>query len=223
MGPLTYLSWSRTSDGSNALDHLEAVAQQYAELIGVLKQRGTTCVQFDEPALVTDVDPDLLPRVRAVYQELVSHGVPLIVTTYFGDATVCVETLSGIGLAGFGVDLVTAPGALPAWTGEETLIAGIVDGRNVWRTNLDQALSTLQELRTRGPVAVSTSCSLLHVPYTIAGEDFDLADFAASRAAAALRKKVQATALNLPPLPTTTIGSFPQTPQIRQARPTTQQ
>lgn len=279
VGPFTYLALSRTSDGSQALDHLEAVAQQYAVLLDALKQRGIACVQFDEPALVTNVDPGLLPRVRAVYQELVSHGVPLIVTTYFGDATVCVETLSGIGLDGFGVDLVTSPGALPAWTGEETLVAGIVDGRNVWRTNLDQALGTLQKLSERGPVAVSTSCSLLHVPYTTAGEDLaisdwlafgwekihevgvlaralrgesteaDLADFAASRAAAAdraasplihnphvqqalrevteadrhreaadLRKKVQAEALNLPPLPTTTIGSFPQTPQIRQAR-----
>lgn len=125
-------------------------------------------MQFDEPALVTDVDPDLLPRVRAVYQELVSHGVPLIVTTYFGDATVCVETLSGIGLAGFGVDLVTAPGALPAWTGEETLIAGIVDGRNVWRTNLDQGTKhppRAEDARTRSREhqLLPAACSLHHL------------------------------------------------------------
>ena len=310
VGPLTYLALARTTDGSDALDHLDTVTEAYVTLIGHLAEAGVSWIQFDEPWLVTDIAGDaarreeLLARTRAAYERLAAAaaaapGTPeLLVQTYFGDGDVAVSTLTGTGVAAIGVDLVTGrtderrsdatatPDAelLPSWKGEELLIAGVVDGRNIWRTDLSAALDTLKALKARGPVAVSTSSSLLHVPYSLAQEtsldddaelrswlafgaekaaevallartltgaddDADRATVEESAKAVASRRgsarthneqlrsrtaavtdadrdrddydtrvAAQREALGLPPLPTTTIGSFPQTTEIRRAR-----
>jgi 5-methyltetrahydropteroyltriglutamate--homocysteine methyltransferase len=305
IGPLTYLALARTTDGSDALVHLETIFDAYARLLPRLAERGAAWVQFDEPYLVTDVDKDetrkadLLARTRAGYEKLVAASdLNLLVQTYFGDGDLAVKTLSGTGIAAFGVDLVTGrtderqaadtdiadADLLPSWTGTEQLLAGVVDGRNIWRTDLARALETLKTLAARGPVGVSTSSSLLHVPYSLAqetsldddaelrswlafgaekiaevallsralrGEESEGDDAAVAEAHAAVasrknsertrnsalrqrtdaiteadrrrnpfdqRREVQAKELDLPPLPTTTIGSFPQTTEIRQAR-----
>ncbi|WP_293951867.1 5-methyltetrahydropteroyltriglutamate--homocysteine S-methyltransferase [uncultured Corynebacterium sp.] len=270
IGPFTYLSLARTTDGSDALDHLETLFTVYERLLAKLP---TQWVQLDEPSLVTDVSPELLARVRAGYAALAARG-GVFVNTFFGAGDQALDTLAGIGLGAIGVDLVSdGVTDLDAWTGEELLVAGIVDGRNIWRTDLCTALATLRRLQARGPVAVSTSCSLLHVPYSLAPENInpevrswlafgeekitevaalaralagevDEALFDASAAALAdrrhsgltraqnqqvspadrergefgRRQAAQDKALNLPPLPTTTIGSFPQTAEIRSAR-----
>ncbi|OKX83278.1 5-methyltetrahydropteroyltriglutamate--homocysteine S-methyltransferase [Corynebacterium glutamicum] len=268
VGPLTFLSLARTTDGSNPLDHLPALFEVYERLI---KSFDTEWVQIDEPALVTDVAPEVLEQVRAGYTTLAKRG-GVFVNTYFGSGDQALNTLAGIGLGAIGVDLVThGVTELAAWKGEELLVAGIVDGRNIWRTDLCAALASLKRLAARGPIAVSTSCSLLHVPYTLEAENIepevrdwlafgsekitevklladalagniDVAAFDAASAAIASRRTSPRTApitqelpgrsrgsfdtrvtlqeksLELPALPTTTIGSFPQTPSIRSAR-----
>ena len=268
VGPLTFLSLARTTDGSNPLDHLPALFEVYERLI---KSFDTEWVQIDEPALVTDVAPEVLEQVRAGYTTLAKRG-GVFVNTYFGSGDQALNTLAGIGLGAIGVDLVThGVTELAAWKGEELLVAGIVDGRNIWRTDLCAALASLKRLAARGPIAVSTSCSLLHVPYTLEAENIepevrdwlafgsekitevklladalagniDAAAFDAASAAIASRRTSPRTApitqelpgrsrgsfdtrvtlqeksLELPALPTTTIGSFPQTPSIRSAR-----
>ncbi|OKX94369.1 5-methyltetrahydropteroyltriglutamate--homocysteine S-methyltransferase [Corynebacterium glutamicum] len=268
VGPLTFLSLARTTDGSNPLDHLPALFEVYERLI---KSFDTEWVQIDEPALVTDVAPEVLEQVRAGYTTLAKRG-GVFVNTYFGSGDQALNTLAGIGLGAIGVDLVThGVTELAAWKGEELLVAGIVDGRNIWRTDLCAALASLKRLSARGPIAVSTSCSLLHVPYTLEAENIepevrdwlafgsekitevklladalagniDAAAFDAASAAIASRRTSPRTApitqelpgrsrgsfdtrvtlqeksLELPALPTTTIGSFPQTPSIRSAR-----
>ncbi|MDN6618332.1 MAG: 5-methyltetrahydropteroyltriglutamate--homocysteine S-methyltransferase, partial [Corynebacterium variabile] len=305
IGPLTYLALARTTDGSDALTHLEEVFDAYARLLPRIAERGAAWVQFDEPYLVTDVDADedrkadLLARTRAGYGKLAAAtDLTILLPTYFGDGDLAIKTLTGTGIAAFGVDLVTGrtderqadetniadADLLPSWTGAEQLLAGVVDGRNIWRTDLARALQTLKALAARGPVGVSTSSSLLHVPYSLAqetsldndpelrswlafgaekiaevalldralrGEESEGDDAAVAEAHAAVaslknsertrnaalrqrtaaiteadrhrnsfdqRREVQAKELNLPPLPTTTIGSFPQTTEIRQAR-----
>ncbi|MDO5372646.1 MAG: 5-methyltetrahydropteroyltriglutamate--homocysteine S-methyltransferase [Corynebacterium glutamicum] len=268
VGPLTFLSLARTTDGSNPLDHLPALFEVYERLI---KSFDTEWVQIDEPALVTDVAPEVLEQVRAGYTTLAKRG-GVFVNTYFGSGDQALNTLAGIGLGAIGVDLVThGVTELAAWKGEELLVAGIVDGRNIWCTDLCAALASLKRLAARGPIAVSTSCSLLHVPYTLEAENIepevrdwlafgsekitevklladalagniDAAAFDAASAAIASRRTSPRTApitqelpgrsrgsfdtrvtlqeksLELPALPTTTIGSFPQTPSIRSAR-----
>ena len=271
IGPLTYLSLSRTTDGSDPLDHLETLFEVFERLLAKLP---TPWVQLDEPSLVTDVAPEVLERVRAGYARLASRG-GVFVNTYFGAGDQALDTLAGLGLGAIGVDLVSdGVTGLEAWAGEELLVAGIVDGRNVWRTDLCAALGTLRRLQTRGPVAVSTSCSLLHVPYALSAEtalnpevrewlafgeekvrevvaladalagkinetlfdaaaaaladrrhsvltaarDADITDADRTRSPFEVRTAAQDEALDLPPLPTTTIGSFPQTREIRSAR-----
>ncbi|MDN6536221.1 MAG: 5-methyltetrahydropteroyltriglutamate--homocysteine S-methyltransferase [Corynebacterium variabile] len=305
IGPLTYLALARTTDGSDALTHLEEVFDAYARLLPRIAERGAAWVQFDEPYLVTDVDADedrkadLLARTRAGYGKLAAAtDLNILLQTYFGDGDLAIKTLTGTGIAAFGVDLVTGrtderqadetniadADLLPSWTGAEQLLAGVVDGRNIWRTDLARALETLKALAARGPVGVSTSASLLHVPYSLAqetsldndpelrswlafgaekiaevalldralrGEESEGDDAAVAEAHAAVasrknsertrnaalrqrtaaiteadrhrnpfdqRREVQERELNLPPLPTTTIGSFPQTAEIRGAR-----
>ena len=97
VGPLTYLALSRTTDGSNPLDHLEALFETYARLLPRIADRGVTWIQLDEPYFVTDVDPALLSRVKAGYRKLadVAHdkGLKLLVQTYYGDGDLAVTVV----------------------------------------------------------------------------------------------------------------------------------
>lgn len=293
IGPLTYLSLARTTDGSNPLDHLEQLFAVYATLLDAVHSLGFDTIQIDEPILVTDLDELTLHRVRNLYIDLCeSTDLKIWVQTYFGDGEQALATLTGTGIDAIGVDLVYGSDILPSWDGSVRLIAGIVDGRNVWRTDIDAAVEKLEALALHGEVIVSTSCSLLHVPYSLEPEqDIPVADWLAfgeekirevaliarvlqsrvgdknadaassqlsdadtqalaaarvalrSRAESPLthnsqvrerqahvtdafrsridvekRREVQREELNLPLLPTTTIGSFPQTSDIRTAR-----
>jgi 5-methyltetrahydropteroyltriglutamate--homocysteine methyltransferase len=288
IGPVTFLLLSKGVDGAGApVERLEELVPVYSELLSLLADNGAQWVQLDEPALVTDVSPDAPALAEAVYNKLgaVSNRPSIYVATYFGDPGAALAGLARTPVEAIGVDLVygadTAVAAVPELAGK-ILVAGVVDGRNVWRTDLEAALGKLAPLlgSTAG-VAVSTSCSTLHVPYSLEpetelddalrswlafgqekvaevvalaralreGHDAVADDIAASNAAvasrksdprlhdnriraridsivasgahrgdAAARRASQDARLQLPPLPTTTIGSFPQTVQIRKAR-----
>jgi 5-methyltetrahydropteroyltriglutamate--homocysteine methyltransferase len=288
IGPVTFLLLSKGVDGAGApVERLEELVPVYSELLSLLADNGAQWVQLDEPALVTDVSPDAPALAEAVYNKLgaVSNRPSIYVATYFGDPGAALAGLARTPVEAIGVDLVygadTAVAAVPELAGK-ILVAGVVDGRNVWRTDLEAALGKLAPLlgSTAG-VAVSTSCSTLHVPYSLEpeteldealrswlafgqekvaevvalaralreGRDAVADDIAASNAAvasrksdprlhdnriraridsivasgahrgdAAARRAGQDARLQLPPLPTTTIGSFPQTVQIRKAR-----
>lgn len=288
IGPVTFLLLSKAVKGSGApIERLEELVPIYTELLSLLADNGAQWVQFDEPALVTDISADAPALAEAVYNKLgsVSNRPAIFVATYFGDPGASLAGLARTPIEAIGVDLIygadTAIAAVPELAGK-TLVAGVVDGRNIWRTDLQAALSKLASLLgSAGSVAVSTSCSTLHVPYSLEPEtDLDDAlrswlafgqekvaevvtlaralhdgretvadEIDASNAAVASRKKdprlhndrlrerldsVVATGvhrgdaaerrasqderLHLPPLPTTTIGSYPQTSAIRKAR-----
>ena len=293
VGPLTFLLLSKPADGSpdsfSPLDKLHDLLPAYAELLAELKQAGAEWVQLDEPAFAADRTQAELAALREAYRELgeLSDRPALLVAGYFGDLGDALDVLADAPVEALGVDLVTSPSAvdaLPVLTGlrDKSLVAGLVDGRNIWRTDLDEALTTAATLLgVAGEVAISTSCSLLHVPYDVEAEAqidpqvkswlafaaqkvqevvvlgralregrevvadalSDAAAVVADRAAAdrvrngevqarlrslrpadsrrndyAQRQKAQEEALRLPPLPTTTIGSFPQTTDVRKAR-----
>ncbi|NEW43095.1 5-methyltetrahydropteroyltriglutamate--homocysteine S-methyltransferase, partial [Nocardia cyriacigeorgica] len=287
IGPITFLKLAKTS-GAAALDRIGELIPLYRELLGLLADAGASWVQIDEPALVTDLTEDELAVVRQVYTELpaAERRPAVLVATYFGTPAAALAALAGTDVEGVAVDLtsgtdVAEVAAVPALA-NKLLVAGVVDGRNVWRTDLDAALTTLGTLLgSAGSLAVSTSCSLLHVPYSLAvetrlddalrswlafgaekvgevrllatglsaGTEAITAELAAARAASASRKTdprisnaqvrarlealgpdairrapaeqrrtLQQERLQLPPLPTTTIGSYPQTSAIRLAR-----
>ncbi|MFZ3268082.1 MAG: 5-methyltetrahydropteroyltriglutamate--homocysteine S-methyltransferase, partial [Mycobacterium sp.] len=288
IGPITFLLLSKAVDGAGApIERLDELIPLYAELLRKLAEGGAEWVQIDEPALVTDISANAPALAERVYIALGSlEKRPAIhVATYFGDPGNALPALARTPVEAIGIDLVygpdTAVASVPELSGK-TLVAGIVDGRNIWRTDLESALGTLAALLgSVGTLAVSTSCSTLHVPYSLEPEtDLDDAlrswlafgaekvhevatlaralkdgrdavadEIAASNAAVASRKKdprlhnnqlrariasitksgtergpaserreAQTARLHLPPLPTTTIGSFPQTVQIRKAR-----
>jgi len=288
IGPITFLLLSKGVQGGGApIERLEELVPIYSELLSLLAENGAQWVQLDEPALVTDISPDAPALAEAVYNALgsASNRPAIYVATYFGDPGASLAGLARTPVEAIGVDLVagadTAVAAVPELTGK-TLVAGIVDGRNIWRTDLEAALAKLATLvGSAADVAVSTSCSTLHVPYSLdpetdlddalrswlafgaekvgevvvlaralhEGRDAVADEIAASntavasrqrdprlhngqvraridsivasgahRGAAAQRRASQDARLHLPPLPTTTIGSYPQTSAIRKAR-----
>ena len=288
VGPITFLALSKAVDGAGApVGRLEELVAVYAELLELLADNGVEWVQFDEPVLVTDMLDNAAALAERTYQRLggVAKRPALFVATYFGELTDALPALARTPVEAIGIDLVAGGGpavaAVPELT-NKTVVAGIVDGRNIWRTDLEVALGTLATLLgSASHVAVSTSCSTLHVPYTLDaetepdaalrswlafgdekvtevvtlargladGRDAIAGEVAASNAAitsrrsdprlnngqvrarissivasgakrgpADQRRTAQNERLRLPALPTTTIGSYPQTPAIRAAR-----
>ncbi|GAA4212961.1 5-methyltetrahydropteroyltriglutamate--homocysteine S-methyltransferase [Actinocatenispora rupis] len=265
LGPVTFLLLAEAApgapDGFAPLDRLPDVLTAYEELLGALADEGVAWVQLDEPALVADRTPAELAATAAAYERLggLTRRPALFVASYFGGLGEALPVLADSPVEAIGVDLVRGdvPEALPGLR-DKVLVAGVVSGRDVWRTDPVAATALLDRVRgIAGQVAVATSCSLLHVPYDLAVEPDLPAEltgrlaFAAqkvdevvalaagtagsvpaaptptrpvepppvvSRAPYAVRAAAQAARLGLPELPVTTIGSFPQTAELRTTR-----
>ncbi|TCJ99250.1 5-methyltetrahydropteroyltriglutamate--homocysteine S-methyltransferase [Nocardia alba] len=284
IGPITFLKLAKAADNA-ALERLPELLPLYLDLLAQLADAGAQWVQLDEPVLVTDLTEAELALVGRTYSALsaAQHRPAILVATYFGHPDAALAVLADTEIEGVAVDLTagTDVAALPALA-RKLVVAGVVDGRNVWRADLDAALGTLVTLLgSAESVAVSSSCSLLHVPYSLtpetglderlrswlafgaekvgevrvlataltAGVDAVADELAAARAAADSRRTdprlhndrvrsrlaaldendltrspaderrvLQRDHLDLPVLPTTTIGSYPQTSTIRLAR-----
>jgi len=291
IGPVTFLALSKRVDGNeDTLDLLPAFLPLYVSLLrSISRLDDEVFVQFDEPIVVSDPDSRTLECLKTVYKTLTSAApnVRLIVTTYFDHAAEAIEALRDIDLFAMGLDLVCGPEnllALGHFNGKR-LIAGIVDGRNIWKNDYQRSLATLQALEHLVPpddIILSTSCSLLHVPYSLTHETVldreicswmsfarekltelsEISDIHSTRngtpgnpetlqanqriirdrqcslrihdpavrrrsrsitqrvreGSFAERAMAQGKVLELPPLPTTTIGSFPQTDSLRKLR-----
>ncbi|MFI0815931.1 5-methyltetrahydropteroyltriglutamate--homocysteine S-methyltransferase [Streptomyces sp. NPDC021098] len=295
VGPVTYLLLAKPAPGVAAdfepLTLLDRLLPVYAEVLADLRAAGAEWVQLDEPALVQDRTPAELNTAARAYRDLgaLTDRPKLLIASYFdrlGDAlpVLAKAPVEGLALdfteaAATQLDALAAVGGLPG----KRLVAGVVNGRNVWVNDLGKSLSTLGTLLGLADrVDVSASCSLLHVPLDAAAErDIDpqilrwlafaeqktteivtlakglaqgtgaiTAELAANRAALASRANsaltrdpavrartgavtgadarrsrpyaeragAQRAHLGLPLLPTTTIGSFPQTGELRAAR-----
>ncbi|WP_093889704.1 5-methyltetrahydropteroyltriglutamate--homocysteine S-methyltransferase [Streptosporangium canum] len=274
VGPLTYLLLAKSADPAFApLRLLDDLLDVYAELLERLATAGVTEVQLDEPALAADRSAEELKALARAYEHLggLSHRPRLLVATYFGEIGAALPVLAATRVEAVGLDFVAGPGNLAAVASTpgmaaKSVVAGVVNGRNVWRTELPAALSTCAALLgLAGEVVISTSCSLMHVPLDVERETAvpeglafarqKVAEVVAigramregpgavvpavpvrapvdgrmrarlaalgegtARAAHAERAVIQRASLGLPPLPTTTIGSFPQTDAVRRAR-----
>ncbi|MCF2706334.1 5-methyltetrahydropteroyltriglutamate--homocysteine S-methyltransferase [Arcanobacterium haemolyticum] len=299
VGPVTYLALSKGSvnspEGWSPLERLDDVLNAYVELLKDAASAGISWIQFDEPALVTDnlavSRESLATYAREAWAQLseLKDRPALFVTLPYGDGSAGISALASTSIEALHLDL--GRGDLPATPipGLESTILtlGIVDGRNVWRSDLAQAIHTVDEARVLGAreLSVATTNSLQHVPHDTALETWDdpeldsllhswlafadqkvnevvtlgqgllhgwetiaddvrhvseilrsrqsspgvvrddvrsrvagLRDGDRLRISSAERKALQDQKLDLPLLPTTTIGSFPQTPDIRQVR-----
>ncbi len=176
-GPVTFLTLSKLEagarQGATTLDLLDAVLPAYEELFGVLAARNVGWVQLDEPCLVLELDEQKRESYRRSFERLVAckRRPRLLVATYFGGLGENLPLVADSGVDGLHVDLTRAPGELDAVLARlhprAILSAGVVDGRNVWRTDLDAAHGLLRravKALGRQRVLVAPSCSLLHVP-----------------------------------------------------------
>lgn len=261
------------------LDALDRLLEQYEALLNVLAEVGVECVQFDEPCMTMERTDAEIERLLQAYDRLAAapSRPRILVTGAYGDLAGALPALASTNVEAIGLDLVYGRrpaaelAAIPGLAGKR-LYAGVVDGQNVWRTDKFASLEYLRELKAVfDDLVVTTSCTLLHVPYDVRAETalpVELADslaFADQKVAevvslaAALedgptprwrplpvlpsarradvrartsgvddddkaripyadRAPRQAERLHLPTLPTATLGSFPQTVQIRRAR-----
>jgi 5-methyltetrahydropteroyltriglutamate--homocysteine methyltransferase len=289
LGPVTFLKLAKTKDADFApLSLLSALLPVYAEVLQRLVEAGADWVQIDEPCLALDLADFERGELRRAYGAL-THAAPdlrLMLTSYFGGYGENLSTAVNLPVAGVHLDLVRAPqeleSALAASRESLILSLGVIDGRNVWRADLEKLLDRLEPVvaqRGADRIVLAPSCSLLHTPIDLAleagidpevrqwlafavqkieelavlakalnaGRASVAAELAASAQAAQARRvspkihdpavaarlaatteamakrhaafdRRRAQQLPLPAFPTTTIGSFPQTEEVRKAR-----
>lgn len=291
LGPVTFLMLGKARDGSNPIDLLDRLLPVYRQILAELHEAGADWVQIDEPCLaldLTDKERDSLTRAFSALTQAVP-GISLIVASYFGAYGDNLHTALMLPVDGLHIDGIRAGDELHQIVANApphlTLSLGILDGRNIWRADLEAVLRRLVPLveqRATDRLQLAPSCSLLHLPYDLADEtalDLELRaslsfatekleelatlkqalsgnrdavesrigasvravaarrastkvhdplvegrlasltpDMAKRKSPFADRKGAQDRRLSLPSLPTTTIGSFPQTQEVRAAR-----
>ena len=279
VGPFTLLQLSEFH-GCVKEDFVGAFIEAYARIFKQLEDLGANWIQLDEPSLVKDLDERELALFKALYEPLLLQKgrLKVLAQTYFGDVRDAYDVLLKLPFDGIGLDFVEGRKTLElverGFDDGKVLFAGVVNGKNIWRNNYQKTLDLLKKLNVKNLV-LTTSCSLLHVPYTVASEELeedvtkhfsfaeekvrelveldallknqspeflrknaelfekprvlenaelhqkisDLKPEAFVRQPEfAVREKIQKQEFNLPLLPTTTIGSFPQTREVKQKR-----
>jgi 5-methyltetrahydropteroyltriglutamate--homocysteine methyltransferase len=290
LGPVTYLSLGKAKSPSlNQLSLLNRLLPVYGEVLAELAKAGADWVQIDEPVLALDLTDEQSGAICAAYAALQKGGPKVLIATYFEKLADNLQLLTALPIDGLHVDLVRAPEqvdeVLAVWPKSRVLSLGVVDGRNIWRADLDAGFSLIEKaiaVRGRDNLQIAPSCSLLHTPVDLdaetkldeelkswlafskqklteiqaltraaidgkqaAAEAFSKSEAAvksrdtssrihdssvSSRVAAvtasdadrpsyfAERQVKQRKRFALPKFPTTTIGSFPQTDEVREAR-----
>lgn len=287
IGAFTFLKLAKYNDGKNADDFMEDIIRCYRDMLERFGQLGTEWIQIDEPALVTDLSKEDITRFVTLYKEILKgkNKQKVLLQTYFGDVRDCYEELTDLDFDGIGLDFLEGKKTLElikayGFPQDKILFAGVVNGKNIWKCNYAITLNLVEEIKQYASnIVISTSCSLLHVPYTLENETklesgirerfsfakeklcelHELSDLAESedfetfreygdnqRVFEAVRlyedkevqaevsklcdedfrrnvdrkkrKQIQKDYFRLPLLPTTTIGSFPQTLEVKKNR-----
>lgn len=288
IGPVTFMMLGKAAeDNESPCDQMPALLAVYAELLQQLSAAGAEWIQIDEPCLVLDLEDRAHDAYKNAYKAIreAAPDLKILVSTYFESIPEANrDTALSLGADALHLDLVRGSDQLGDFLNsapsDMILSLGVVDGRNIWRADLEQAQSVIQtaiERRGAERIWIAPSCSLLHTPYDLELESDRLddelkswmafakqklseiaflanpadsafleenkkaiaarnasprihsqtvkdrlaavtPDMAKRRSSYEIRKRLQSDALNLPLLPTTTIGSFPQTQEIRQAR-----
>ena len=284
VGPFTFLKLAKFTGSKKISDVSSALTAEYIKLVSVIAEKGASLIEFDEPYLVRDLGAEDIALFKEIYSSILSNknGVKVLLQTYFGDIRDIYNDVIALDFDAVGLDFIEGrkTAALIEQNGfpsDKILFAGVVNGKNIWRNNYKKSLEILKGIKAEN-IVVSTSCSLLHVPYTLEsetklsddykkhfafaeeklGELNEIADLfgkdyenevafrknqalfegrvnsedkGVQAAVAAItdadyvrlpafaeREKIQKDILKLPLFPTTTIGSFPQTSDVRKNR-----
>ena len=286
-GAYTMLKLCRYTGNKSEKDYVGDIIAAYKELLQICGKKQIAWVQFDEPALVLDMDDSDKALFHQIYDELlaVDTDTKVLLQTYFGDIRDIYEEVIKMPFAGIGLDFIEGKQTCDlvskyGFPKDKVLFAGVVNGKNIWKNHYDKTLKVLSGLREKGiDTIISTSCSLLHVPYTLENEEklskeytayfsfakeklvelselgkladsknyaeYDIFEknhklFSGSRDCTnedvrnrlskvcesdyvrlpkrSERQKIQKEEFKLPKFPTTTIGSFPQTKDVKANR-----
>jgi 5-methyltetrahydropteroyltriglutamate--homocysteine methyltransferase len=181
IGAITYLGLSKSIDNSDVFVHISSVVKVYKELLEeISKLNENIVVQFDEPLFVKDLEPKVLSLLKSVYDELsnVSPNIRIVVTTYFEHSNEATKILVNTPIWAVGLDFIHGSKNCDSLdlikNSNKVLIAGVIDGRNIWKSNFEDKLNLLNEISKVIPkenIIVGTSCSLLHVPFTLSYEE----------------------------------------------------
>ena len=181
IGAITYLGLSKSVDNSDLFAHISSVVKVYKELLEeISKLNSEVVVQFDEPLFVKDLEPKVLSLLKPVYDELsnVSTNIKIVVTTYFEHSNEATKILVNTPIWALGLDFIHGVKNLESLefikNSNKVLIAGVIDGRNIWKSNFEDKLNLLNKISnvvSKDNIIVGTSCSLLHVPFTLSYED----------------------------------------------------
>lgn len=287
IGAYTMLKLCRYTGVKNAKDYAEDVVKAYQDLIKKCEENQIAWVQFDEPALVQDMEKKDIELFHKIYDTVLpcKEHCHILIQTYFGDVRDIYHDLIQMSFDGIGLDFLEGKETIKliekyGFPQDKLLFAGLVNGKNIWRNHYKKTLKTLAVLKEKNiRTVLSTSCSLLHVPYTVKHEDklsqeylshfafaeeklmelqelsvlTDLKDYTSETAymdnqklfdkkrdcenaevkqrlskvsesdytrlpKRSERQKLQKKVLELPEFPTTTIGSFPQTKDVKANR-----
>ncbi|WP_164469074.1 5-methyltetrahydropteroyltriglutamate--homocysteine S-methyltransferase [Aliarcobacter cryaerophilus] len=181
IGAITYLGLSKSVDNSDLFAHISSVVKVYKELLEeISKLNSEVVVQFDEPLFVKDLEPKVLSLLKPVYDELssVSTNIKIVVTTYFEHSNEATKILVNTPIWALGLDFIHGVKNLESLefikNSNKVLIAGVIDARNIWKSNFEDKLNLLNKISnvvSKDNIIVGTSCSLLHVPFTLSYED----------------------------------------------------
>lgn len=282
VGPFTFLKLAKYNGKKNLFDFKEDIVNVYKDILEKFNEINGEWIQFDEPSLVTDLEESEINLFVSIYEELLKSkkNLKILLQTYFGDVRDGYKKIISLDFDGIGLDFLEGKETLKlikknGFPKKKLLFAGVVNGKNIWRNDYKKTLNILDELKSfiePENIVINTSCSLLHVPYTLEnetkldenykkhfsfakeklnelnelkkitegkgkdllenniklfeerlGEKSDVLNKIDEKLFTRLperkvRKNIQKKFLNLPLLPTTTIGSFPQTKEIKLLR-----
>ncbi|MCG3652367.1 5-methyltetrahydropteroyltriglutamate--homocysteine S-methyltransferase [Aliarcobacter butzleri] len=181
IGAITYLGLSKSIDNSDIFTHINSVVEVYKELLlEISKLDDEIVVEFAEPLFVKDLDTKVLSLIKPVYDALaeVSKNIKIVVTTYFEHSNEATKILVNTPIWALGLDFIHGNKNLEALefikNSNKVLIAGVIDGRNIWKSNFEDKVALLNKISnvvSKENIIVGTSCSLLHVPFTLNYEE----------------------------------------------------
>ncbi|MDU1006454.1 MAG: 5-methyltetrahydropteroyltriglutamate--homocysteine S-methyltransferase [Clostridium butyricum] len=287
MGGFTFLKLAKYQGKKKINDYVDDIVDSYVDILNKFNEIGVELVQIDEPILVTDLTKGDIRLFISIYKRILKNkgNVKILLQTYFGDIRDCYKEIMELDFDAVGLDFIEGKQSMDlisryGFPKEKVLFAGIVNGKNIWRCNYKKDLELLHSIEEIvDKVVINTSCSLLHVPYTLENETKlsndiikhfsfakeklnelnDLSSLASynnieknkiyienqkiflqekmycdkevqervnnlkkddfiRKTARKERQSIQKEKFKLPILPTTTIGSFPQTLEVKQNR-----
>ena len=279
IGPYTLIKLSRFTESVIYDDVIEKIIKVYIQIINKFSDLKANWFEFDEPALALDMDEQDIILFKKIYTKILKQkgNLKILLQTYFGDLRDCYQDVIALNFDGIGLDFIEGKQTLSllkkyGFDDNKVLFAGVINGKNIWKDDYKKTIKLLDEIKkVVDNVVISTSCSLLHVPYTIESESIEhkkylafakekLVELFQLKVISKLvtihsfytdnftifnetcyrtnkivqkrisllkesdfirlpklqqRRKIQKEYFNLPILPTTTIGSFPQTKEVR--------